>query len=338
MGPPRRPERCPLLLPPALSPGRAELGDVDIHEHRHAQEQRGRPNSRTDAVRIADQPHGIAVDQRPTGIRSRAIRKPLGDVEGTAAQLVARQTGAQVFLQDDNRGSEGKPDLRVEYHDGRTAVIEVVTDIEPGRAAVIQAARQDHTRPAGRLTGGPFTVPGLKRTWWVGLRNTTGLGELRTNAHALLQEADDQMTGNRHTVTDHGSDWERHLYRLGVTDLIRGPSQEPGQIWLLPPPAGGPPGADETSFLQWIQDFLADERRADVRDKLGRGRHGERHCFIVCSESTDWVVNGQLSEFSLWLPSTPPGLPQPITHLWLFNVETGGRCLHYGPQAGWVQV
>ena len=253
-----------------------------------------------------------------------------------AASIVARMTGARVVLQDDNRGAEGKPDLLIEYPDGRTGVIEVVTDIDPGRAAVIQAARVDHRRHAGRLASGPFTVPGLARLWWVGLRHANGLGAIRARARDLLGNADNEMTAHEHAIAPDGAEWEQKLWRLGVTDLIRGPSREPGEVWLLPPPTGGPVYGDEPVFLEWVRAFLDDEKRADVRAKLERGSYDERHCFIACSESTDWTVNGHLGEGTEWIPANPPELPPPITHVWLFNVEVGRRCLHYGPESGWV--
>lgn len=107
-------------------------------------------------------------------------------------------------------------------------------------------------------------------------------------------------------------------------------------MWLLPPPTGGPVYGDEPGFLEWVRAFLDDEKRADVRAKLERGSYDERHCFIACSESTDWTVNGHLGEGTGWIPANPPELPPPITHVWLFNVKVGRRCLHYGPQSGWA--
>lgn len=279
---------------------------------------------------------GSLIDQRPTLIRERAARGSLGDTELTAAGIVARHTGARVYLQDDNRGPSGKPDLRVEYADGRAAVIEVVTDIDPGRAAVIQAARHDGTRPEGRQTSQSFPVAGLHRKWWVGLRDTVGLKKLRSEARPLLEQADAHLSVDRHTIRADGLPWERRLHQLGIVDLIRGSAAEPGEVWILPLGAGGSTDPDETGFLQWIKTFLAGGARADVRAKLSRGDFAERHCFILCSESTDWVVNGQLDDTTAWLPTASPELAPPISHVWLFNIEMAGRCLHYGPPDGWI--
>lgn len=251
---------------------------------------------------------------------------------------MARLTGARVILQDDNRGTEGKPDLRIEFGNGATAVIEVVADLDPGRAAVLAAVRQENTQPPGRHVSGFFKVPDLRRKWWLGLLHAAQLGVLRSEASALLQQAEAQMVSGQHTVDPNGARWERRLSQLGVTDLIQGPVQGHGEVWLLPQPAGGSTEVDQGEFLRWIYAFLTAPQRADVRTKLGRGAHTERHSFIACTDSTDWAMNAALSDTSQWLPTSPPRLPTPITHVWLFNIEAGGRCLHYGPNNGWIDV
>ena len=60
---------------------------------------------------------GYPIDLRGEPIASRGATGPYGDVEYQAARIVARSTGAQVVLQDDNAEAR-TPDLRIGYTDG----------------------------------------------------------------------------------------------------------------------------------------------------------------------------------------------------------------------------
>ncbi|MGL5827385.1 MAG: hypothetical protein ACRCYU_21640, partial [Nocardioides sp.] len=77
---------------------------------------------------------GYPLDIRGDAIRSRDRGGPYGDVEYGAGRIIARATGEQVFLQDDNR-QQRTPDLRIAYADGRHGIGEVVTVTDENRAA-----------------------------------------------------------------------------------------------------------------------------------------------------------------------------------------------------------
>ncbi len=71
------------------------------------------------------------------------------------------------------------------------------------------------------------------------------------------------------------------------------------------------------------------------REKLARTRADERHLFLGTSYTTDWADFLPLSTDQLAAPDVDPSLLSEITHLWIMNFQTPGRCLVWYPELGW---
>jgi len=100
---------------------------------------------------------GYPEDRRSDRQRLRAAASPIADFERMAARVVARLTDAYVELQDDNSKS-WMPELRIEYRDGSTAYVEVVTDIDPAYASTYREIGRRKWRLDGSLLGRRWRV------------------------------------------------------------------------------------------------------------------------------------------------------------------------------------
>jgi hypothetical protein len=111
---------------------------------------------------------GYPKDRRSDRQRLQAAASRVADLERMAARVVARLTGAYVELQDDNN-RPAMPDVRIEYHDGSTAYVEVVTDIDQAYASTYREIGRRQWLLDGSLLG---------RRWWVRLTGQASLKRL----------------------------------------------------------------------------------------------------------------------------------------------------------------
>jgi hypothetical protein len=121
---------------------------------------------------------GYPIDLRGEPIASRGATGPYGDVEYQAARIVARSTGAQAVLQDDN-AEVRTPDLRIVYTDGRIGVGGVVTVTDQHRAAESRA-----------FANGGLDLFGanLNWQWWVTAPATVDRRRVRASLLQVLEE------------------------------------------------------------------------------------------------------------------------------------------------------
>ena len=134
----------------------------------------------------------------------------------------------------------------------------------------------------------------------------------------------------------------RQLADMGV-ESIDGPATprtgEQGGINLVPAGVRGSAAPVWPAFLDWLADFLASGRTANVRRKLAATNAPERHAFVAASFSTDGDVFFALAqEGHPELPASDPVLPSEITHLWVGSIPSIGRCLAWFPDMVWIDV
>jgi hypothetical protein len=91
--------------------------------------------------------------------------------------------------------------------------------------------------------------------------------------------------------------------------------------------------------LDWIKDFLASSRAADVRAKVAATGAAERHALVGASFTTPGDAYFALGyEHRRELPPADPCLPREITHLWVWATPGMNGCLAWFPERGWLDV
>lgn len=282
---------------------------------------------------------GYPIDERSDAQRARASASILGDVEYTAARVIARLTGERVYLYDDN-SQDGMPDIRIEHHDGRISYAEVVVDIEHRYAETTS-----RLRAIGNGLPREIRVPELDRLWFLGLTGQARLATLDTRLptvlHSLEQSGEAfQTLGGHYLATSDNPDLRR-LHALGVADVSSRPPQamdaeeDSGRVLMFAAGTSGPATLDWPAFIDWIDELLLSKKVELKRKKLARMGKPERHLFLGTSYTSSWAGFHPLSPDYIAVPDVPPSLPEEITHLWLMNIQTPGRCLVWYPDLGW---
>lgn len=285
---------------------------------------------------------GYPIDGRSDAQRARAAADILGDVEYTAARVIARLTGERVYLYDDN-SQDGMPDIRIEHDDGRISYAEVVVDIEHHYAETTS-----RLRAMGNGLPREIRVPELDRLWFLGLSGRAKLATLDTQLSAVLHSLEQsgegfQIAGGNDLATS-GNPNLRRLHTLGVADVssrlpqATDTEEDSGRVLMFAEGTSGPATLDWPAFIDWIDDLLLSKKVESKRKKLARTGTPERHLFLGTSYTSSWAGFHSLSLDYIAVPDIPPSLPEEITHLWLMNVQTPGRCLVWHPRLGWCDT
>ena len=282
---------------------------------------------------------GYPIDLRRPDQRARAERGPVGDLELSAGRVVARLTGKRVYVQDDGI-SDGMVDIRIEYADCETAYLEVTTDIESGYAAMWSALMK-----SGQI---PQVVPMAKlhRRWSVTLSGASHRQRRSFDAELEALLASLEATGLTfqwvtpvEALKASPDASVKRLLDLGVVSLCSAPAQPTdGSALLYPDGIAGQLVNSWEPFLNWISETLASPKLADVRQKLMRTGSAERHLFLGITSTSPAEVYFALTIREHGLPAVAPTLPTEITHLWLWNVAGGDRCVVWFPDRGWLDA
>lgn len=282
---------------------------------------------------------GYPIDLRRSQQVAQLHKGVLGDFERVAARVVARFTGAQTFLQDDGT-RDGMVDIRVERPEPPPIYVEVWTDVSPAYAST-------YSRLLKRGGGLPQRVPitGLRRNWQVTVAGSSDLRALEAELPDLLIDLETRGQVFRYVaglerLRLHLSRSVQRLLRLGVVGLCSGrqTSKDPGVVSLYPDGIEGPSVVDWEPVVNWIDESVISPRLHDVRAKLARTAADERHVFMGVTFTTPGSVFFALDSGERTLPPKPPSLPDEITHLWLMRPASGGRCLAWFPDRGWLDV
>lgn len=279
----------------------------------------------------------LPIDLRRPDQRSRAERGPVGDLEQKAGRVIARRTGQRVYLQDDG-SSEGMVDIRIEYPDKDPGYVEVTADIEGGYAAMWSGLMK-----SGQI---PEVLPmaSLHLDWSVTLSGAAKRNALIAELEDLLFSLETvgltfEVVAPLDTLKATRDASVNRLLSLGVVELASGPAESGrGRARLYPMGIIGPSERSWQSFLEWVSDTLASPKLADVRKKLMKTGSAERHVFLGITFTSLPEVYFGLTIGENGLPSAAPRLPAEITHVWLWNIEGGDRCITWFPDQGWADV
>jgi len=273
-------------------------------------------------------------------MRLHDAASPLGDLEAAAARVVSRLTGQRVVIQDDN-SSQGIPDLRIGYVDRRSAVVEVVADMDQEYGATYSALLR-----WGRGIPAQISVAGSGRMWWAVLSSGANVKVLQKRLPAVMtqlaetlgDEAPGQLTPLEDITLRTRPEFAL-LTSLGIAELGSrplGPGEE-AVINLTPPRTYGSDDVSWLQVLEWISSCLNGLKMQDVREKLSQSNADERHVFLAATFTSPWAAYYGLADGLEGLPPQPPALPPEITHLWLWTVPPTGRCLAWFPDRGWFE-
>jgi len=284
---------------------------------------------------------GYPIDERKPEQRSRAERGYLGDVEWSAARVVARFTGERVYLQDD--GSEpSMADMRIERANGDHAFVEVWTDTDEATAAMFH----ELLRPELRLPA-EWPAPHLTRVWHVtvskkarfrsGPRGQLGLEKDLVPVLAKMEAAEFVAAGDH--LLKSTRPLVARLRELGVCQVASRPSK-PGEQGLVQLSPAGITGSNEQSWKSlddWLAVTLAKPELDDNWKKLKATGARELHFMMGVTWSSPGDVYFALTD-NPTIPSVAPKLPEGITHLWVFDAINFDRALVWSAERAWLDA
>jgi hypothetical protein len=274
------------------------------------------------------------IEERPAEVVRRAARRPEGDFERIAANVVRRLSGADVYLQDDG-SRHAMPDLRIVHRDGQLEYGEVITDYERAYAQMLGELLK-------RGLGIPLRVqvPSLRRVWYVHVNASCNIQRLQRDGPQLLAQL--ERDGNTyqwagHFARDESCSSAAQLRALGVSDLSSRPCAQ-GEVAVMLVYPDGVTGSSQPQwdvFLAWLSHRLWSEAWRDVRFKLGACPSGRGHLFIGMTMSTPGDAYFSLSDEHSEVPPEPPDLPPEVTGVWIMPASGAGRCLVWTDEHGW---
>jgi hypothetical protein len=235
--------------------------------------------------KMPEQP-GCPIDLRGESIARRDAAGPYGDIEMKAARILERATEAQVVLQDDNIGPP-KPDLRLNYGDGRIGICEVVTVTDPARAAETRAFADG---------GLDMVNDNLRWQWWITAPARVDRRRLREALVPVLvdmEAADERPPVLGPIDMASAGPGVLRLLELGITEVAANSraGDRSGLVRWQPEGVGGKVEPDIEAFHEWLDDCLTKPLAQSKLNKLsGVPGEIERHLFVGVSWSAPWPV------------------------------------------------
>ena len=244
--------------------------------------------------------------------------------EELATRVIQLALGVPV-IQHDDRAGNSEYDLKILYRGGRAGAAEVVSTRDQARMSLTSAAgKRGYTRCSE-----------LTRHWIVLALPGTNIHKNAKGIRALLVQleqanADRLRRADRHPLTT-------IMLDLGI-----------GSCWSSAPTPRHPPGfyvwpdsfaafvGDGESVRKFCEEFLADEKQADVRAKLRRAEADERHVVII-------LTADELGPFTAIddgaLPTSAPLLPPEVDWLWaVASHSLPARAVFWRPGGPWAEV
>jgi hypothetical protein len=293
---------------------------------------------------------GYPTDLRTAAQVAAAASGVLGDIEARAARVVARLTGENVTIQDDN-SRDGIPDIRIEYLDGKVGLVEVVTDVNPHYAETVrQISRQNGAQSSLEIPWELYSED-ISRVWFVTVSAQANIRAVKTHLPPLLIKM--ELGGetfvtqvSRECLLLSASANVNALVSLGVVEVSsRAPRSDGpdahrnGVILVYPDGIGGPFDVTWEQFTLSIDELLSSKLVQRKVAKLRANECDERHLFIGVSYTSQWALFHALSMDVSSVPLDPPAVPNVVTHVWLMSAGIAGRCLVWfrGEQwCGWT--
>lgn len=253
--------------------------------------------------------------------------------EDWAKALIAATLGLEVVQHDDG-SADGMHDLDVYDGPARVAAVEVTAAADGQVIALWKLVN-----PPGER----WIEPALAGGWMITLRTDARAKQLRRDLPELLTTLETE--GTRAIGIDYlhpGNPLRERLEALGVVSLDQNDTDFPGSIYLTveldDDRSGGCIADHSNAVADWVSEFLADEGRADVRDKLARSGAPQRHAFVIVPGFSEapFAAADPLARNDSPTPSVPPTLPAEITHVWVTSTWSSRWGFRWSPMPiGW---
>lgn len=228
-------------------------------------------------------------------------------------------------IQHDDRAGTSEYDLKILYPGGRTGAAEVISTRDQARMSLTSAAGKRGYAWCSELT----------RLWIVSAFPGTNIHKNAKGIRALLAQLE-RAKANRLSRAD------RHPLTTIMLDLGI------GSCWSATPTPKHPPGFSVTldAFGAWVGDggsvrkfceeFLADEKQADVLAKLRQAEADERHAVIILTADE----LGPLTAIDDGaLPTSAPALPPEVDWLWVVASHSlPARTVFWRPGGPWSEI
>jgi hypothetical protein len=244
--------------------------------------------------------------------------------EELATRAIQLALGVPVIQHDDGAGTS-EYDLQILYSGGRTGAAEVVSTRDKDRMSLARAAGKRGYTQCSKLT----------RLWIVSAFPGTNIRENAKGMRALLAQLE-QAKATRLSRAD------PHPLTTIMLDLGI------GSCWSSEPTPKHPPGFYVTpdAFAAWAGDgervrkfceeFLANEKQADVLAKLRRAETDERHAVTILTADAlgpFTAIDGGA------LPTSAPVLPPEVDWLWVVASHSlPARAVFWRPGGPWSEV
>lgn len=268
---------------------------------------------------------------RSTRRRSDRTCHPVGmgtdHSEQVAFEVIRRVTGTQIDLYDT---------------DGRQGAVDGVGRDRAGRQLAVEVTRtgdQSRMHVEGQLSRDLFEWSNPGAWFWsmtVGV--PSDIEPLRARYMALIATCETEGIVRpdwRHDTVSEELRWlsQSSVAMFGHPDLPT--AEKYRNVSVMPEGGGG--GVDEelSGLLAALSGLFDGDHLRRKFDKLARHQADERHLFLgIDMDGVPFSVLDGLA-FGSSLPTDPPPLPDPITHLWIAP-RIGRRVLYWSP-AGWTQ-
>lgn len=247
-------------------------------------------------------------------------------------QCIQAATPGATVTQHDDGSSNSMHDLDMWVDGERVGAIEISAAVDPAALELWRLVS----------TPGQWTDADLAGGWLVTVSRTARAHGLKKSLPGLLRALESQGVHRLDRDVRGAASVEREFAdSLGIVSASQSPTEHPGSVYVLvelPPhqsSGGAPDSAD--AVAAWVSQWLRRDDQRDNLDKLARSGAPQRHmALLVASVSpAPFAVNYALLDGDVALPTTPPELPDELTHCWIVSSWSSGRGLVWSP-LGWA--
>jgi len=236
--------------------------------------------------------------------------------EEWARRILEKELRQNVVIHDDG-SRDAMYDLRIGPADAPKVAVEVVGAIDPIRTETWNVSQ----------TEGPLDLA-LRGDWVIVHTLGARINAIKERLEPLVNELEDR--GLRNVPVNLALNWDsptvyEKLDSLNITRAYCYRLPGTGKVSFMMPGTGGAPDSQGSAVPEWISEFLSNPARKDVLLKLQRSGAPERHAFVIVSlGGATWPVEYYLTGALDQLPAEAPGLPPPVTGVWIVS-ELGQR-------------
>ncbi|MBB5130839.1 hypothetical protein HNP84_000527 [Thermocatellispora tengchongensis] len=274
-------------------------------------------------------------------------RIQLSPTEELARASIEQTLGVPV-VQHDDQSRTSMHDLQIIYPDRPPAPVEVTSDVDGEALGTLNSLP--------KFDDGFWEASSLRNSWILHTISKPPLKLLHKQAEGLLSTLEKWNVSRfdecqvqtwdvdrRHGVVgaQHRANTARRLRALGVRSADAIPIGPYGpRIGLMMELGGGVWNWSADAVVQWIDAFMADTANQDNRSKLASTESVEAHLAVYAHmNSVDWPVWRSLEDHTelATVPTMPPTLVAPITHLWLIPAPWHKTGIAWNKKRGWYR-